>query len=442
MKTGHLHFVLHGKKLQGEWTLVQMHGKFGADGKNWLLMKVRDKFASTSRDVLKQDQSVKTDRSMEEIAEQRDKIWKSNRPAKAGKSPVAATPASPHGRVAPDGDAAITATGKTSMPASLSPQLAVLSETAPSGEQWLHEIKYDGYRIMAHIRAGKVRLITRNGKDWTTKFPTIARRLESLKVDSAIVDGELVVLDDQGRSDFQALQTMLKHPGSAEPSFFAFDLPYCDGFDLRNTPLLKRKTQLEDLLKRSKLSPHINFSEHIQGEGSAVIDKACGMSLEGIVSKRVDSPYVSRRDPSWLKSKCGQRQEFVVIGYTDPQGSRTGFGSLLLGYHDNKKHLVYAGRVGTGFNQKLLKQTLAELKRLGQKEPPTHEPPPARERQQAHWVKPQRVAEVTFTGWTRDGMLRHPAFVAFRTDKPASQIVREKAIAPQAANRGKKKGPA
>ncbi len=415
MKTGHLHFVMHGQKLQGEWTLVQMHSKPGYEGKDWLLMKVKDKFASSSRDILKEAQSVKTDRSMEQIAEQHDKVWSSKEKKE--------TTAKKRGHAA--------------MP-SFSPQLAVLAEHAPSGDEWLHEIKYDGYRMLARVQAGKVRLITRNGKDWTAKFPTIAKTLAGLKVESAIVDGEIVVLDAEGRSDFGALQAMIKEKQAIEPAYFAFDLPYCDAVDLRETPLVDRKKRLEELLKRSKLSPRVNLSEHIEGEGSAVIEKACSMSLEGIVSKRADSPYVSKRDSSWLKSKCGQRQEFVVIGYTDPQGARSGFGSLLLGYHDDKKHLLYAGRVGTGFDQKLLKQTTAELKQLEQDEPATDEPPPARERAHAHWVKPQLVAEVTFSGWTRDGSLRHPAFVAFRSDKPAAQIVREKAVAPQAANRGRK----
>ena len=194
---------------------------------------------------------------------------------------------------------------------------------------------------------------------------------------------------------------------------------------MRQTPLIERKERLKKILRQSNLGPRVNFSDHVKGDGDAVVKKACDMSLEGIVSKRIDAPYVSRRDPSWLKSKCGQRQELVIVGYSDPQGKRSGFGSLLLGYHDVKKRLVYAGRVGTGFDEKFLKETIRRLREIEQSNPPTDVPPPPRERRNAHWIKPTLVAEAKFTGWTRDGMLRHPVFVAFRSDKPASQIVRE-----------------
>jgi bifunctional non-homologous end joining protein LigD len=409
LAAGKLHFILNGEKLHGEWSLVQMRGKSGGDGKNWLLMKLNDKFASTSKDILAQEKSVKTSRSLKQIAGERDDVW--SNPAKE--------------------TAKIPGASKSPLPRDLSPQLAVLAESPPAGDKWLHEIKFDGYRILAWIKSGEVRLITRNGKDWTTKFPGIAKSLSDLKVDSAIIDGEAVVLDAEGRSDFQALQQLLKNKISAQPVYYAFDLPFCDGFDLRQTPLIERKEKLQKILTQSKLAPRVNFSEHVIGDGDQVVQKACGMALEGIVSKRTDAPYVSRRDPTWLKSKCEQRQELVIIGYTDPQGRRTGFGSLLLGYHDDKNRLVYAGRVGTGFDDKLLKETFQQLRKLHQKDPPTAAPPPPRERRDAHWVKPTLVAEVKFTGWTRDGVLRHPAFVAFRSDKPASQIVREIPAKPQ-----------
>jgi bifunctional non-homologous end joining protein LigD len=408
-KAGKLHFTLHGKKLQGEWSLIRMHGKAGGDGKNWLLMKLKDKFAKSHGDILADEpQSVKSARSLEQIAGDRDDVW-SGAAKKTGH---------------------IAGVIKSAWPGRLSPQLAVLAESPPTGNEWLHEIKFDGYRILARIKGGKVQLITRNGKDWTVKFPRVAAALARLKVDSAIVDGEVVVLDKEGRSDFQALQAQLKDKETADPVYFAFDLPFCDGFDLRQTPLIKRKERLKQILLQSNLGQRISFSDHVKGNGDAVVEKACGMALEGIVSKQADAPYVSRRDPTWLKSKCGQRQEFVIIGYTDPQGARSGFGSLLLGYHDSKKRLVFAGRVGTGFNEQLLKTTLRQLRELKQDTPPTDLPPPPRERRSAHWVKPTLVAEVKFTGWTRDGMLRHPAFVAFRSDKPASQIVRELPVKP------------
>ena len=334
-RAGKLHFVLHGEKLKGEWALVRMGGKAGEGGKNWLLIKSRDKFASTTRDILQESpRSVKSKKTLERIGKERQDVW-SDEAKETSKLENAK---------------------KSAMPTSLSPQLAVLAEHPPVGDQWIHEVKFDGYRVLAFIKAGHVKLLTRRGLDWTAKFAGIARALEKLKADSAIIDGEAVVLDGEGRSDFQALQSSMKDGGGVSPVYFAFDLLFSDGVDLRGVPLIERKERLEKLLKQSRLRPRINFSDHVQGEGEGVIQKACGMGLEGIVSKKIDSSYVSRREPTWVKSKCGNRQEFIIIGYTDPQGSRTGFGSLLLGYHDEKGRLVYGGRVGTGFDAKGLRE--------------------------------------------------------------------------------------
>lgn len=407
--SGKLHFVLHGQKLQGEWALVRMHGNAGGDGKNWLLMKVNDNYASKTRDIVDDaPNSVKSKRSLLQIAGDRDDVW-SGDAKQTSKLPGAA---------------------KSAMPDKLGPQLAVLAAHPPAGEGWIHEIKFDGYRLLAFIKAGKVKLVTRKGLDWTHKFPDIAKALAKLKADSAIVDGEAVVLDKQGRSDFQSLQASFKDKTGATPVLYAFDLPFCDGLDLRNAPLIQRKQRLEKLLADSRVSPRVSYSEHVRSHGDQVIAKACGMALEGIISKRTDAPYVSRRDPTWLKTKCVNRQEFVIIGFTDPQGGRKGFGSLLLGYHDDKNRLVYGGRVGTGFDDKQLGRLHAQLKEIEQDSPPTDVAPPPRERRAAHWVKPNLVGEVNFSGWTRDGVLRHPAFIALRTDKPASEIVREKPLEP------------
>ncbi len=373
-------------------------------------MKIKDKYAAGNDDVLRDEpESVSTKRSMEEIAGARDDVW-SDEAKEVARIPGAV---------------------KAALPAKLSPQLAVLGESPPAGEAWVHEIKFDGYRILARINSGKVQLMTSHFKDWTAKFPGIARALAKLKVDSAILDGEAVVLDNQGRSDFQALQESMKDPAGANPVYYAFDLPFCDGFDLRGSPLIERKKLLQKIIEASDLGSRINFSEHVPGSGEKVVDKACAMGLEGIVSKQADSTYVSRREGTWIKSKCGQRQEFVIIGFSDPQGRRKGFGSLLLGYHDTQGRLVYAGRVGTGFNDKLLTSSEKRLRGLATPSAPTDLPPPARERRGAHWVKPQLVGEVKFTGWTRDGMLRHPVFVAFRTDKAAAEIVREIPVKPR-----------
>jgi bifunctional non-homologous end joining protein LigD len=406
---GKLHFILHGTKLKGEWSLVRMHGSANSDGKNWLLIKLKDKYADGSRDILTEaPNSVKTKRAMAGVAGERDNVW-SKGARKMAHLPNAI---------------------KSPLPETLVPQLAVLATHPPAGAEWLHEIKFDGYRLLAFVKSGKVTLRTRNGLDWTARFPAIARTLARLKADSAIVDGEVVVLDDEGRSDFQGLQAMLTGRQKGEPILYAFDLPFCNGFDLRETPLLARKHMLENMLTESNLEPRIRFSDHVLGDGSSVIDKACHLGLEGVISKKTDARYISRRDAGWLKSKCDLRQEFVIIGYTEGQGSRQGFGALLLGYHDRSKRLVYAGRVGTGFDDQHLRELRRRLTMLDQEGWPTDVPPPRREQKAAHWVKPVLVGEVRFTGWTRDGVLRHPAFIALRSDKSANQIVREDAVEP------------
>ena len=243
-----------------------------------------------------------------------------------------------------------------------------------------------------------------------------------------MLDGEIVVMDEKGRSDFAALTGRIKHKTNATLEYYVFDLLYLDGEDLRHLPLLERKRKLEKLLKSSKLPQTIHFSDHVQGDGAAVANQACDMALEGVISKRADSTYNGRRDGTWIKSKCDHRQEMIVIGYTDPQRSRKGFGAILLGYYDDAGHLKYAGRCGTGFDDKLLGDLLKQFKTIEQKQPPTHDKPPAREAKAAHWLKPQMVAEVRFTGWTPDGSLRHPSFLGLRTDKAAADMHRETAM--------------
>jgi bifunctional non-homologous end joining protein LigD len=233
----------------------------------------------------------------------------------------------------------------SSLPAAFSPQLAVLVAHPPKGSDWVHEIKFDGYRLLAFVKDGRARLRTRHGHDWTESFPWIAKALARLKVDSAILDGEVVALDARGRSDFQLLQASMKSMEDFDPVYYAFDLPFLNGTDLTRLPLIERKAQLEQVLIKSRLAPRIAYSAHVTTSGDKLLARACKRGLEGIISKRADSAYVSRRDESWVKSKCEQRQELVIIGYTAPKGSRTGFGALLLGYHDEKKRLVYAGRV-------------------------------------------------------------------------------------------------
>ncbi len=404
LHSGKLHFALHGEKLSGEWSLVQMHGRADEDGKNWLLMKIKDDAAS-KHDILKKDKSVKTGRSLDDIADERDGVWHPNGRANGKNGQIL-----------------------SKLPAKFSPQLATLADRPPDGDDWLHEVKFDGYRMLVHISGGVVRLLTRNGLDWTQKFPSIVRACEKIKTDNTILDGELVVVDKDGVSDFQALQAMIKDGEKATLSAYLFDLPFADGEDLTDMPLIERKERLKSILDMSDASHTIQYSDHVIGDGASVVKEACRMSLEGVISKRVGSRYVSKRSHDWLKSKCQQRQEFVIIGYTDPSGSRSHFGALLVGVHDEAGKLVYAGRVGTGFDEKRLSDLHGELKKLHRKSPPTDKPVPTREKRQAHWVDPKLVAEIRFTGWTRSGVLRHPAFLALRSDKPVEGIVREKPV--------------
>jgi bifunctional non-homologous end joining protein LigD len=418
-RAGKLHFTLHGKKLKGEWSLVRMHPRPGERKASWLLMKIKDAFAESGRDVLQDAaRSVKTGRTLEGIEDERDAVWQSKKVS------------GENGNGRKD--------RKVDWP-KVGPQLAVLADRPPEGKEWLHEIKFDGYRILSFISGGEARLMTRNEQDWTGKFPTIARAMGKLKVESAIVDGELVVLDDAGRSDFQSLQAAIKDGEAGKFVMYVFDLLYLDGKDLRGQPLEARKAQLEEILKKSNVAAHVRYSDHVKGSGESVIKKACGMALEGIISKRADAPYVARREGTWLKSKCTKQQEMVVVGYTDPEGSREGFGSLLMGVHDDKGRLVYAGRVGTGFDAELLQELRDQLDALGQEKTPLDVDPPARERRHAHWVRPTLVAEVRFSNWTRDGVLRHPAFLGLRKDKAAAEVKREVEIPVEKAV-GKKGG--
>jgi bifunctional non-homologous end joining protein LigD len=417
LRSGKLHFRLDGQKLRGEWTLVRMHGSSADGGKNWLLIKSRDRFADPTLNIVQEAPwSVKSRRTLDRIRDARDDVWslEARATAKLGRAK------------------------RSTMPTALSPQLAALADRPPQGDEWLHEVKYDGYRLVAFVSDGKVRLRTRRGIDWTEKFSPIANALAHLKVDSAVVDGEVVVFDEGGRSDFQSLQAMLKGGARASPTFVAFDLPYCDGTDLRSARLDERKKRLDEILRRSGPSPRILFSDHIRGHGDRAFEKACRMGLEGIISKRADSPYVSRREPTWLKNKCVQRQEFVIAGYTDPQGGRSVLGALLLGVHDERGRLVFAGRVGTGFSESILRELRTRLEAIPADRPPTGFSPPPRERRRYHWVEPTLVAEVRFTEWTRDGVLRNPTFIALRSDKPAARIVRERPKKPEATSQSRR----
>ena len=314
------------------------------------------------------------------------------------------------------------------LPGWVAPQLATLVGAAPDGPDWVHEIKLDGYRVLARIERGRARLLTRNRQDWTERFPSVAEAAAALPVKEALLDGEIVALDRSGVSSFQALQQGAEETGGWSLAYVAFDLLFLDGRDLRPRPLVERKKALARLLRGRR--GRLRYSEHFDAPGPEVHRRACRMHLEGIVSKRKQAPYVAGRGQAWLKVKCVARQEFVIGGYTDPEGARAELGSLLLGVHDRDGRLVYAGRVGTGFTDATLAALGKRLRKLGQGSSPFSPEGPRPPARGAHWVKPVLVGEVAFTEWTRDGLLRHPAFEGLREDKPAAQVVRE---APRAA---------
>lgn len=312
---------------------------------------------------------------------------------------------------------------KAPMPEFLLPQLATLVEKPPFGDEWLHELKFDGYRMLCYLSRGKARFLSRNGKDWTEKFPNVSAALKTFPVTTAILDGEIVIQDKAGRSSFQALQQSMKTRSSAFV-FQIFDLVYLDGFNIARTPLRERKGVLEELLATAKPEGPLRYSDHLEGNGLKFFKQACEYGIEGIVSKLADSPYESTRNKNWLKSKCLKRQEFVIVGYTPSKKAFPGFGSLILGVYDKGK-LIYAGRVGTGFSIKQRLEIQKKLDAISQPSLPFAVKPKDPGLRDAHWAKPKLVAEVEFTEWTADGSIRHPSFKGLREDKRPTEIVRE-----------------
>jgi bifunctional non-homologous end joining protein LigD len=309
------------------------------------------------------------------------------------------------------------------MPEFLPPQLATLVDKPPSGEAWVHELKFDGYRMLCFVNRGKAKFFSRNGKDWTEKFPNVSTALKTLPVTTAILDGEIVIQDKAGRSSFQALQQSMKIRSSAFV-FQIFDLIYLDGFNITGTPLRERKAVLEELLAGAKPKGPLRYSDHVEGNGAQFFKQACEYGIEGIVSKLADSPYESTRNKNWLKTKCIKRQEFVIVGYTPSKKAFPGFGSLILGVYDKGK-LVYSGRVGTGFSIRQRLEIQKKLDRISQQAMPFAVKPKDPGLRDAHWAKPQLVAEVEFTEWTAEGSIRHPSFQGLREDKMPTEIVRE-----------------
>ena len=311
------------------------------------------------------------------------------------------------------------------LPTSWEPQLATLTSPAPAGDEWLHEIKLDGYRIGCRVDRGRVRLLGRRGSEWTDKFPEIREAAARLPVTTAFLDGEVAVVDAQGQTHFQHLQEALAGGARAGLVYFAFDLLHHDGRDLTGLPLEVRKSELAALLKPLPETLPLRSVSHIVGEGPAVFAQACKLGLEGIVSKRRDQAYRSGRGPGWLKIKCALRQEFVVGGFTLPKGTRNGIGALFCGHMDGAGRLQFAGKVGTGFTERVAVALRQQLDALAQRDCPFAPLPDPEFRRGAVWVRPQLVVEVRFANWTGDGRLRHASFEGLRPDKNPADVHRE-----------------
>jgi bifunctional non-homologous end joining protein LigD len=442
---GHLEFELQGEKLRGRWHLVRMGRKPREKRENWLLIKSDDETArpADAPDILEeQPRSVKTGRSIDDVAGEKPG-WSSKAgriprdpsegPAAPTDDPPAPEPEAESGAVHLPAPSALPGAKEAPLPAFVEPMLASPQAKPPAGGHWISEIKFDGYRLQARIEAGRIKLLTRSSLDWTKKFGSkVVEAIQSLPVGTALIDGELVVEAETGAADFSALQADLSDGRNDRFAFYAFDLLYIDGFDLRLVPLIERKKLLE-LLIPSQIGP-LRFSAHFHENGGLVLRHACRLGLEGIVAKRADSPYRSGRGKAWIKCKCSSRQEFVVAGYVPSSTSRKAIGSLVLGVYENDK-LQHVGRVGTGFSHSVSEDLFQRLERIKMQASPFAQPLTAEERRQVRFVRPELAAEVEFRDWTADGHLRHASFRGLREDRHVQDIRREEPPA-------KSKGPA
>jgi len=408
---GSLKFELFGKKLHGMFALVHIKGR-GGEENAWLLIKERDEFVDPGWKIEDHPESVKSGKTLADFAKDpRAPHWQSNKASAPSAKPVL------KGR-------------REAMPAIESPMLATPIDEPFDDPKWLWELKWDGYRALAQIDPeGRVALVSRNGQDFTPKFPELANLAEAFSERPLLIDGEIVVLDADGKPSFGALQERLDRFGRTQPhkkpvTFVAFDLIYGNGRDLRNEPLEKRKAALEALMTGK--GP-VMLSKHVDGTGTKLFELARTKGLEGIVGKLRDSKYLTRRSRDWVKVKTQLRQETVVGGWTEGRGSRKAFGALLVGVYENGE-FTFCGAVGSGFDAKKLAAISAKLESLERKTSPFAKPPPKTDTK-AHWVTPALVAEVSFSEWTRDGLMRHPVFVALRSDREPADIGRERASA-------------
>lgn len=384
LRGGSVKFVLKGRRLKGKWALVRLKAKSGGEKDNWLLIKEKDGYAKTEAGIAGFDTSVRTSRTMAEI--------ENGGGEKNTRNPF---------------DQADV-------------QLSKLVSTVPGSGDWLYELKYDGYRILAYMEAGAARLMTRNGHDFSHRFHEMAQALADWAAGRAMVlDGEMVITDEKGKTDFQALQSYMKNPKGQSLSYIVFDLLALDGMDLRAEPLTDRKAKLELLLKDAPKS--LVYSHHVRGSGKESFLAACQANLEGIVGKKADSVYSGTRNGDWIKLKCDTRQEFVIGGYTRTDKKTSGFSALLLGAYDGRD-LVYAGRTGTGFTESLMKELEGKFDKIKRNEPPFKEAPKPKSNEKFFWLDPVLAAEIKFAEWTEDNLLRQASFKGLRLDKNPGDI--------------------
>jgi bifunctional non-homologous end joining protein LigD len=469
LRDGKLHLILHGKKLKGEWTLVRMRPREGEDEDKpqWLLLKSGSDIAPISKRA--EEHSVLSGRSLEQIASAGDREWQSDRPSRRKKAVklVAARPASPNGRAGSAGRAGSVLPlpeGKgrgegerdvkkstrsapptkaqinlhrlpKKKPAFVEPMKALLIEELPKGPDWIYELKFDGVRALAIKDNRDVKLVSRSGKDLGSKYHELLETLIKLPAKKAVLDGEIVALDEKGRSSFQLLQSYQMAGARKPPLFYyVFDLINLDGKDLTAVPLYQRKAMLETLV--AKVSSAVRFSPSIRADSARLMREMKARGLEGLIAKRRDSKYEpGRRSGAWVKFKWTNEQEFVIGGYTQPKGTRTHFGALLVGYYKKSK-LLFAAKVGTGFDQELLESLYNKFKKLIRPECPFANLPEKRpgssglsgaEMRRCTWLEPKLVCQVRFAEWTRDNHLRQPAFLGLREDKDPKEVDREKA---------------
>ncbi|HWH22014.1 MAG TPA: DNA ligase D [Allosphingosinicella sp.] len=419
LEQGHLHFTLEGERMKGAWIMIRLKPRPGEKNENWILRKIEDEHAGSSAGLTdKHLTSIKTGRTMQEIADGKKAkelaTWTKGlrAPAKAGAQKKA--PSGP--RPSPGNKKRVMA-----LPSFREPQKATLVDNVPSGSGWIHEIKFDGYRCLLAIGGGEARVYTRSGLDWSDKFPEIVEAARSMEVGSALLDGEIVKVDEQGRTSFSALQQAISEGGRGL-TLFLFDALEIDGEDVATLPNIERKARLASLVGEGQ-PPAILYADHIVGAGEKLFQAMCEAGQEGIISKKADAPYRSTRTKAWLKVKCILRQEFVILGWSESDKKGRGFRALLLGVHEDGK-LRFAGKVGTGFSNAVQQDLLARLQKLATDKPAA--PVPRADARGARWVKPKLVAEIAFAEFTADKVVRHASFLGLRGDKPARDVVEER----------------